>query len=246
MKRHLPRVLSSFRSSKRRIPQPNQVVVQQENSTKEEDELELARSGGDQARYGGYLRENLPFHNCHQQQEDVADMFLSEDDTTDLLVQENHSSNSAWKRSSNLSKRWKFGSKYNKECRAFDMRQIEVLHEFQSQHFCGPSSSSVEETMVADSFDQMSSSCSMTASSSSGSATKINYILEELLNTEHSYVKELESLVEFYLKPFEAVENTNTIPAHLRGQSDVIFGNLRELSFEKITILHHLTDGHEA
>ena len=32
------------------------------------------------------------------------------------------------------------------------------------------------------------------------------------------------------MKPFEEAESSNAIPAHLRGQSDLLFGNLRELA----------------
>ena len=36
-------------------------------------------------------------------------------------------------------------------------------------------------------------------------------------------------MLKFYIEPFEAPENSTLVPPALRGQSELIFGNLREL-----------------
>ncbi|KAL7080716.1 hypothetical protein ACQ4LE_000499 [Meloidogyne hapla] len=63
---------------------------------------------------------------------------------------------------------------------------------------------------------------------------KVNYVLEELLSTERTYVRELAEIIHHYIQPLEALEFTNngttTTNSHiLPGQSDVLFGNIREL-----------------
>lgn len=49
------------------------------------------------------------------------------------------------------------------------------------------------------------------------------------VNTEKTYVRELRSVVEYYIKPFKSPENTSLIPAHLRDRSDIVFGNIPDL-----------------
>ncbi|ETN78656.1 hypothetical protein NECAME_02803 [Necator americanus] len=49
------------------------------------------------------------------------------------------------------------------------------------------------------------------------------------LSTERTYVAELESLVEYYVEPFHAPEYQQGIAVPIRGRSDLVFGNLREL-----------------
>uniref|UniRef100_A0A0K0F1Y0 DH domain-containing protein n=1 Tax=Strongyloides venezuelensis TaxID=75913 RepID=A0A0K0F1Y0_STRVS len=56
-----------------------------------------------------------------------------------------------------------------------------------------------------------------------------SFVLNELMTTEQSYVRELASIVDFYILPFENLENTNTLPLPVRGKSSLIFGNLRNL-----------------
>uniref|UniRef100_A0A1I7Z9D9 DH domain-containing protein n=1 Tax=Steinernema glaseri TaxID=37863 RepID=A0A1I7Z9D9_9BILA len=60
-------------------------------------------------------------------------------------------------------------------------------------------------------------------------STIANFVLAELLTTEQTYVRELQSLVEYYVNPFEAPENQHLISPAIRGRSDLVFGNLREL-----------------
>lgn len=43
--------------------------------------------------------------------------------------------------------------------------------------------------------------------------------------------------MEYYIKPFEAIENTIQIPVSFRGQSDVIFGNLKDLVIKNFFFL---------
>ncbi|KAL3117462.1 hypothetical protein niasHT_003210 [Heterodera trifolii] len=60
---------------------------------------------------------------------------------------------------------------------------------------------------------------------------KVAYVLEELLNTEKSYVCELDEIVTHYIRPFELLDLSvnSQIPPALCGQSDILFGNIREL-----------------
>ncbi|KAI6171224.1 RhoGEF domain protein [Aphelenchoides bicaudatus] len=57
--------------------------------------------------------------------------------------------------------------------------------------------------------------------------TKVQMIIEELMKTEATYISTLASLIKFYLIPLE--DPSNKIPVELRGQSNKIFGNIREL-----------------
>ncbi|KAK6766513.1 hypothetical protein RB195_026048 [Necator americanus] len=56
-----------------------------------------------------------------------------------------------------------------------------------------------------------------------------SFVVAELLSTERTYVAELESLVEYYVEPFHAPEYQQGIAVPIRGRSDLVFGNLREL-----------------
>jgi hypothetical protein len=47
--------------------------------------------------------------------------------------------------------------------------------------------------------------------------------------TEESYVRELGEIIEYYIKPFDAPENSSHYPLQLRGQSKNIFGNIQTL-----------------
>lgn len=49
------------------------------------------------------------------------------------------------------------------------------------------------------------------------------------INTEQSYVRELQSIIDFYIRPFEAPENEHLIGTNLRERSDVLFGNIPDL-----------------
>jgi len=63
---------------------------------------------------------------------------------------------------------------------------------------------------------------------SASPSTKLAFVLDELLQTEATYVAELESLLRFYVRAFS--ENVENVPAVLRGKEDVIFGNLAEIA----------------
>ncbi|TKR81012.1 hypothetical protein L596_014960 [Steinernema carpocapsae] len=89
----------------------------------------------------------------------------------------------------------------------------------------------------ASSGDVASTACSRSHSISSPidspsnerASTIANFVLAELLTTEQTYVRELQSLVDFYVTPFEAPENQHLISSAIRGRTDLVFGNLREL-----------------
>ncbi|CAJ0951790.1 unnamed protein product, partial [Mesorhabditis belari] len=55
------------------------------------------------------------------------------------------------------------------------------------------------------------------------------HVIAELLNTERSYVGELESIVEHYVDPFSATEHQTQIAPPIRGRPDLVFGNLKDL-----------------
>uniref|UniRef100_A0A0N5ADL6 DH domain-containing protein n=1 Tax=Syphacia muris TaxID=451379 RepID=A0A0N5ADL6_9BILA len=93
-------------------------------------------------------------------------------------------------------------------------RQIEVLHEYQSP---GPGSQSCEKREA------------LIETTSNERTSIVNFVIAELINTEKTYTRELRSIVEFYIKPFEAAENASLIPPNLRDRSDVVFGNIPEL-----------------
>uniref|UniRef100_A0A915PR84 DH domain-containing protein n=1 Tax=Setaria digitata TaxID=48799 RepID=A0A915PR84_9BILA len=57
----------------------------------------------------------------------------------------------------------------------------------------------------------------------------LNFAISELINTEQSYVRELQSVVDFYIRPFEAPENEHLIAAHLKDRTDILFGNVPDL-----------------
>jgi len=112
-----------------------------------------------------------------------------------------------------------------------EKRQIEVLHEFQQ---CSSVSIEGNPSVVATPSRSPSMDSSITArvlsNTGNGSpAVKAKYVIEELLSTEQTYVRELREVVEYYVKPFEAAENLALFPPALRGQSEIVFGNIREL-----------------
>jgi triple functional domain protein len=72
------------------------------------------------------------------------------------------------------------------------------------------------------------------------SARRKEFILAELLETERTYVKDLETAVNCFLKPMFA-NNSVGVPAALKGKENIIFGNVEEiLSFHKSIFLKEL------
>ncbi|XP_059088154.1 triple functional domain protein-like isoform X1 [Tigriopus californicus] len=70
------------------------------------------------------------------------------------------------------------------------------------------------------------------------SARRKEFIMAELLETERSYVKDLESAINCFLRPLQSMKE---VPLPLRGKEDIIFGNLEEiLGFHKSTFLKAL------
>ena len=71
------------------------------------------------------------------------------------------------------------------------------------------------------------------------SARRREFIMAELLDTERSYVKDLELTVKCFKRPLEG--GGADVPHQLRGKSDIIFGNIEEiLFFHKSTFLKEL------
>ncbi|VDN58393.1 unnamed protein product [Dracunculus medinensis] len=60
-------------------------------------------------------------------------------------------------------------------------------------------------------------------------AHELSQTSTEKINTERTYVTELQSIIEYYIKPFEAPENQSLIPSQLRDRGHIVFGNLRDL-----------------
>ncbi len=68
------------------------------------------------------------------------------------------------------------------------------------------------------------------------SARRREFIMAELLETERSYVKDLESAVHCFLLPMR--RDPEQVPSALKGTEDVIFGNVEEiLQFHKTIFL---------
>ncbi|GMT32832.1 hypothetical protein PFISCL1PPCAC_24129, partial [Pristionchus fissidentatus] len=91
-----------------------------------------------------------------------------------------------------------------------------------------------ESDMTCDEGGSASSSscCIMDAvspSTSTASATMEECVIHELVSTERSYVSELESIIEHYLLPLERQDLQAQLHPSLRGRSELIFGNLREI-----------------
>uniref|UniRef100_A0A7E4V5H9 DH domain-containing protein n=1 Tax=Panagrellus redivivus TaxID=6233 RepID=A0A7E4V5H9_PANRE len=115
-------------------------------------------------------------------------------------------------------------------------RQIEVLHEFQQ---C--SSASIDAVTTPTTPSRSPSMDSSMSGRSTGSSIKCKYVIDELITTEQVYVRELREVIEFYIKPFEAAENHAQFPQALRGQTDIVFGNVTDLyDFHSRSILHEL------
>ena len=71
------------------------------------------------------------------------------------------------------------------------------------------------------------------------SARRREFIMAELLETERSYVKDLESAVNCFLLPMR--RDPEQVPVNLKGQENVIFGNVEEiLAFHKAIFLKAL------
>ena len=64
------------------------------------------------------------------------------------------------------------------------------------------------------------------------SARRREFIMAELLETERSYVKDLETAVHCFLLPMKS--DPDSVPTPLKNQDGVIFGNVEEiLQFHK-------------
>lgn len=50
------------------------------------------------------------------------------------------------------------------------------------------------------------------------------------VNTERSYLSELESILHFYVEPFESIEGQAQVTAPFRGRSHLIFGKISTLT----------------
>uniref|UniRef100_A0A0R3S0W9 DH domain-containing protein n=1 Tax=Elaeophora elaphi TaxID=1147741 RepID=A0A0R3S0W9_9BILA len=109
-------------------------------------------------------------------------------------------------------------------------RQIEVLRNSREDAFiCGKDA----ECGIGNGYGSgASGGGSSNASATVGSdqpTSLLNFAITELVNTEQTYVRELQSIVDFYIRPFEAPENEHLIAIHLRNRSDILFGNIPDL-----------------
>ena len=78
------------------------------------------------------------------------------------------------------------------------------------------------------SYDKMSSRLSVDLDPVS-LATKRGHVINELIETERTYVAELKSIIDGYLKPMENPAFNDVIPLELRNMNHVLFGNLEEI-----------------
>ena len=68
------------------------------------------------------------------------------------------------------------------------------------------------------------------------SARRREFIIAELLETERSYVKDLDSTVHCFLLPMR--RDPDQVPGPLKAKEDLIFGNIEEiLQFHKSIFL---------
>ena len=71
------------------------------------------------------------------------------------------------------------------------------------------------------------------------SARRREFIMAELLETERSYVKDLETAVHCFLLPMKS--DPDSVPTPLKNQDGIIFGNVEEiLQFHKTIFLKAL------
>uniref|UniRef100_A0A914UMR1 Guanine nucleotide exchange factor DBS n=2 Tax=Plectus sambesii TaxID=2011161 RepID=A0A914UMR1_9BILA len=98
-------------------------------------------------------------------------------------------------------------SMQEKKALASPKRQIEVLHDFSTE--------AVQKLLTETPAGERSSLAS--------------FVISELVSTEQIYARELRSVVDFYLRPFDDVANQPAISPSLRGRADIVFGNLEEL-----------------
>ncbi|VDK85078.1 unnamed protein product [Litomosoides sigmodontis] len=112
--------------------------------------------------------------------------------------------------------------------------QIEVLHDGcrrDGAFMCGKNAECGSGSSATGSASTNSASNSSTHETVEVDqpTSRLNFAIAELVNTERNYVRELRSIVDFYIRPFEAVENEHLIGAHLRDRSDILFGNIPDL-----------------
>ncbi|PAV83342.1 hypothetical protein WR25_16353 isoform C [Diploscapter pachys] len=68
-------------------------------------------------------------------------------------------------------------------------------------------------------------------------------VINELITTERTYVSELESIVEFYVKPFKLAESQAQLGPEIKGRAHLLFGNLGDLlDFHSQCFLPHLAN----
>ncbi|KAI6172845.1 DH domain-containing protein [Aphelenchoides besseyi] len=106
-------------------------------------------------------------------------------------------------------------------------RQIQVLHDLPSEFAASTSESPQSPTRALAAMELVAQQPILFQNEPGTSKT--THVLNEMLSTERTYVNELESVIEFYIKPFEAPENQQQIPPALRDQTFLVFGNLRQL-----------------
>ena len=55
-----------------------------------------------------------------------------------------------------------------------------------------------------------------------------SHVMRELIDTERSYVSELQSILEGYASMFNS-DRISNLPAPLQGKRDILFGNMDEI-----------------
>ncbi|XP_070699531.1 proto-oncogene DBL [Pempheris klunzingeri] len=91
-------------------------------------------------------------------------------------------------------------------------RKIEVMHDFQGNRSCLYGSTTETDSEAEDNPEQVT-----------------RHVMKELIATERIYVDELLSVLLGYRAEMEDPSMSNLLPAALRSQKDVLFGNMPEI-----------------
>ncbi|XP_067669146.1 guanine nucleotide exchange factor DBS-like isoform X1 [Haliotis asinina] len=111
------------------------------------------------------------------------------------------------------------------------------------------SSLTVSDMSTTDSHNQRSSYSSMSVSSLSEMDTlqaKRRHVMNELIETENTYVGELQEILKGYYEEMDSRTMQHLIPAELVGNRHILFGNLEQIcKFHQEHFLKELTDCRE-
>ncbi|XP_062575742.1 guanine nucleotide exchange factor DBS-like isoform X1 [Saccostrea cucullata] len=116
-----------------------------------------------------------------------------------------------------------------------------------SQH-TAPSVSNISDTGSEKTRSSLSSmSLGSSISDIDTLLAKRRHVLNELIESEKTYVSQLADIVHGYERKLDDPEMRHLIPDALRGRKEILFGNLEQIyRFHKDKFLHELEDCHDA